>query len=478
MNQTLSSTEHRDQKTPWLHVILAALPALIHALIFMGRIHPDEVFQSLEIGLFKAYNFGIVAWEWQVPAEELKATTVWGIRSHAVPLLMSTIFKAASAFGIDSVMGRRIAIAIPQFALHGAMLAAIFRYALRRSNDKIALTCMWLMALYAPVMWFGCRTLSESFSTAFLVWGLERLDDERASKYQWLLGGFLFGVSVVTRFPAAALVAGCMLWLLLARKWGPFFWATISGVLVAVALGYLDKITWGDWFHSFINYVKFNVTSGESANRFGASEWYFYFLRFCILPAGGFGLAILSYKIRTRMWILVFPALFYFAIISVTAHKEVRFLYSTLVLLSIAGTVPFATWALDSKSNLKRIFAGALVLSSLSYSVFSCPFAPERPEQFQLTVKAAKDATGFMVMNEGVWGSGGYFYLGKNIPFCTCDFPQEQCFQVAAQNAQFNRAVLYLSPTEEPRYSESVNAFLNAGFRIEERKGLAILFAR
>jgi GPI mannosyltransferase 3 len=402
-------------------------------------------------------------------------------REHRLGHQKSRLFKLAALVHADSFWGRRIAVAVPQFFLHAAMLASIFRYAARRVDARKALWCLWLVALYAPVLWYGCRTLSESFSTAFLVWGFERLDDTTASRRQFLLGGFLLGCAVVTRFPAAALVLGGMLWLLAQRRFAAFFSATLSGLAVALALGFLDKLTWGDWFHAFIHYFKFNVLSGEAAVRFGALPGYFYFLRLYLLPPAAFGLLFLTFRPggrwRESLSFLV-PAMFYFAVISFTSHKEARFLYSALVLFSVAGIVPFVEWAGSAAKTWKKSLAFLVTLSSVSFYLFDCPYAPERPEQFQLSAKAGPEATGFFLMNEGLWGSGGYFYLGKNIPFCTCDFPQDPCFQTVAQNPVFNRGVLYLNRDEEPRNTNSTNAFLSAGFQIIEKRGQAILFGR
>ena len=38
-------------KAPWLEVCCAALPAALHAVVWLGRLHPDELFQSLEVAL-------------------------------------------------------------------------------------------------------------------------------------------------------------------------------------------------------------------------------------------------------------------------------------------------------------------------------------------------------------------------------------------------------------------------------------------
>jgi 4-amino-4-deoxy-L-arabinose transferase-like glycosyltransferase len=120
--------------------------------------------------------------------------------------VFSTFLKMGDAFGITSPMARRVLLEVPQFALHVAMLGAVWRLTFRRVGVKGARAAMWLVALYGPLVWFGGRTMSESFSTAFLVWGLERLDSRGAKPAWWLLGGVLLGLAQVTRYGSAAAI--------------------------------------------------------------------------------------------------------------------------------------------------------------------------------------------------------------------------------------------------------------------------------
>ena len=200
-------------RTPWVEIAIAALPAALHALLLLGRLHPDELFQSLEVAFHRAYGFGIVPWEWQVPPNAATATAPWGIRNQAVPMFLAALFKAGDAVGISSVMGRRVLAEVPQFLLHVAMLGAVWRLAARRVGANLARSALWLVALYGPLVWFGGRTMSESFSTAFLVWGLERLDSEDPQPAVWLWGGALLGFAQVTRYGSAAVIlrrcSGC-----------------------------------------------------------------------------------------------------------------------------------------------------------------------------------------------------------------------------------------------------------------------------
>lgn len=457
-------------RVPWFEVVAAALPAALHAVLLLGRLHPDEVFQSLDPAMNKAFGFGVLAWEWQV-----------GLRNHAVPIVFSWLLRAASAVGLDDVVARRSVLEVPQLALHAAMLGAVWRFSARRVGPALARPVLWLTALYGPVLWFGGRTMSESFSVAFIVWGLERLDDDLDRRARVGLGaGALLGLSVVARYGSAAVIAPAMVWLLVTRRFRLFGLASASGLVVAGLLGLLDRLTWGDWFHSFIAYVDFNVLSGKSAAQFGALPWWYYLQRLVVAPWAGVGFFAWRAQREQRTWLFVAAALGYFAVISATAHKEDRFVYPTLALLSVAGVPAFVAWASRTRSrwSTRSLVAGCL-LGGAAFYVVPSPWEPLRKEQFQLQVKASRGVTGFVLMNEGLWGSGGFFYLGKDVPWCPCELPQDPCFQMAAGDPRFNRGIYWSNgPSDVERNEEARAAFLKAGFRLVEQRGSATLFER
>ena len=526
----MMSPDTPQPRTPWVEITLAALPAALHALLLLGRLHPDEVFQSLEVALHRTYGFGIVPWEWQVPPNAAAALQPWGIRNYAVPMVFSALFKVGDAVGLSSVMARRALVEVPQFLLHVAMLGGVWRLSMRRLGAPLARWALWLVALYAPLVWFGGRTMSEAFSTAFLVWGLERLDSEDGV-LGWTWGGLLLGLSEVTRYGSAAVIVPAMIWLLVARRWRPFAFAALGGLIAAFGLGLLDQLTWGEWFHSLIHYLRFNLVSGAAAAQFGAEPWWMYVPKLLLAPfafvglvlgvrrdhglkpalglfvlavalavvselipamkpgaawfgllgAGALGWLLLA-RDSDKPVLLIASALGYAVILSATAHKEDRFLYPALILLTVAAAPAFVGWAAQGwkAGPARRLAPIAIAAAGLVYFVVPTPYDVQRKEQFQLVVKANTGMTGLVIMNEGMWGSPGFFYVGQNLPWCPCDFPRDGCFQFAARDARFNRGVYWSNggEAEKARDDSSKAAFEAAGFHLVEQRGRASLFER
>lgn len=498
-------------RPPWKLLVALSLLPLFETVFRMGRLHPDEVFQSLDPAMNRAFGYGVLAWEWQV-----------GLRNWFVPGVFSFLLRAAETFGVHDVQARRFVLALPQFGLQVAMLAAVWRLAARRIGPALAPWAVAFIALNPLVIFFGCRAMSESFSAAFLVWGLERLDAKESNE-GWktaFLAGVLLGFAQVTRYGSAAFIAPTLVFLAATKRWRALAFCTAGGAVIALGLGVLDWQTWGSlpnarwggWWHSFQEYVDYNLIQGKSAS-FGTSPWYTYFTRL-FAPVGLVGLVLWRWS-RARLWLFVVPAVVYFVSVSATPHKEDRFLYPMLVLLCVAGAPAIAELAAAAfgklneppagwmKGAVGKVLIAIVALLTLAPAVpalmplGSVPgwartgFLPERPELFRLTTRASREGTGLVVMNEGLWGSGGSFWFnGSNLMFrpqergatadhwwCTCDFPEEQCFQAARQLPALNRVIL-MAPIEPDRFAHAKAVFEQAGFSLADQDGEGFYFVR
>ena len=454
----------RERPYTWpVLVFLAAVPCIL-AVIQLGRLHPDELFQTLEPALYRARGYGVLAWEWRE-----------GIRNWAVPLFFSWLIRLCDFLGIRDPQAIRAVVAVPLFALQLGMLLSVFRYAERRVGQNGALWSTLAVGLYAPILAFAGRTLGESFSAALLVISLERLDRPAEQARNGFAAGLWMGAAIVARYGSAVFAGALLLWLVAARRWRQLGAVVFGIALVALALGALDWATWGRPFHSFIAYLRFNVLSDRAVFHFGSAPASYYLLPIAraapiwIWPAIAATLWI--QKFRVPAWL--FLAAVYLAVLFRTPHKEERFLYPALVLL-VAGAAPEAVRFLQRlKQPILRVFL-LCVMSMLSLGTyfFLNELWPARGDQFRAIVKATRprDATGLVIVNEGLWGSGGFFYIGRPIPWVTCDWPSDPIFQLAMGDRRFNRAVTY-----DERALAELEA---AGFTPIDKLGEATILAR
>ncbi|HTV24172.1 MAG TPA: hypothetical protein VMG12_36015 [Polyangiaceae bacterium] len=464
---------------------VALVPALV-AVLQLGRVHPDEVYQALEPAYWRAFGYGVLSWEWQV-----------GLRNWAVPGLLSGLLRASAALGISHPRAYRAVLELPQLVLHAASLAAVFVYARRRLRHELAVWAVLAIGLFGPVITFAGRTLSESLSTSFLLIACALLDGfargpagtrasgdaalEAAEPPRWhaFAAGGALGLAVVTRYPSAVFVAVALGWLIVRRNARAFVGVLLGGASIALLLALLDAATWGRPFHSLLTYLDFNVLSGQAGRSYGRKPLGYYLGRLLLwAPIWAWpGIVWAARRQAPRLPLPALLALVYAVVISVTPHKEPRFAYPALVLFALAAA-PGVLGFIEQlpRARLRRWAPALMVALSFAPYLFRTPLDAERGDEFRAIVRATRsdvsraDATGLLLANEGPWGAGGYFYMGKNIPWLASEKATDAAFVTALDDPKYNRALSY--------DDVALEALGRAGFRLTERVGRASIFER
>ena len=441
-------------------MLLALVPA-VSAVAVLGRLHPDEVYQFLEPAYARVHGYGVVAWEWQE-----------GLRNWAVPLVLAAVLRVGGWLGLRDPWVARGLLAVPIWALQAWGLVAAVRLGRRRAGElggwvaAFALGCLPLFVVMAG------RTLGEAFSAAWLLVAAEALSRDERPRASGLLGGAALGFAFVVRYGSLPALVAALGWVVARRRWLLLAWAAVGLGVVLLGLGALDWASWGAPWHSVAAWARFNVGSAGAAQRFGAEPpGYYWPLLWSEVP-----LWVWPSLVCGVLWLRPPPgvagamaALVLVALVQ-TAHKEERFLYPVVVLL-VAEAAPGLA-ALVGRAHVRWQQAAVAVLALLLTVRSALPSMDVRGDQFRAIVKATRPAetTGLLIVNEGLWGSGGYFYLGRRIPWLTCDFPQDGAFQLAMRDRRFNRVVTF-----EGRALPELEA---SGFRVVGREGRETILAR
>jgi phosphatidylinositol glycan class B len=440
-------------------LVLAAIPMVL-AGSGLGILHPDEVFQAMEPAYRLVHGYGFVAWEWDV-----------GIRNWAGPYVFSGLLQLCQHFGLTDPFAYRAVLLLPQYLLQVGMLRAIYRLAADEAGPDGGLLTVVLLGSYSAVLLFAGHPLSESISVPFLVMGFEsiRRDDLRARTAAW--SGMLFGLAVVARYGSLVFVGVTFCWLVARRSWRTLACFCLGGLAVASGLGLLDWATWGMPFHSLIEYTKFNVFSGEAARRFGSEPWWYYQPLLLDVPLWAWIGIPIAFKRRSRSAaVLVACALVYLLVISKTDHKEARFLYPVQVFLTIEGAIGLSLMMPSVPRRFRRPLMILTVLISAMPYVYSD--VSHKEELCRAIVRATRpaDATGLLIFAKNRFGTGGYFYVGKNIPIATFTWTTDsETLTDTLADLRINRVVV-------PSLTE--DRLLNRSFTRIDRVGRYSILAR
>jgi hypothetical protein len=440
--------------------VLAAVPAAL-AVAELGRLHPDEVYQFLEPAYFRAHGYGILAWEWRQ-----------GLRNWAAPLVLAAVMRVGGWVGITDPWWVRGLLAVPLAVLQGWGLLAAARLGLRRAGwwgGWAALLALGLLPVFRVV---AGRTLGEALSAALLVVAAEALSRDTGERRAGLVGGLALGLAFVVRYGSLPAMALAPVWLAAHRRWRLLAWAGTALLAVLLALGVLDWASWGRPWHSLGAWAAFNVLSDGAAKTFGREPASFY-VPFLVgqVPLWVWpGLGLTLWLCRPGGGLGGTMALAMLAALQTTAHKEQRFLYPVVVLLVLEAAPGLGALLRILRPSSARAAVAALALVTTFRA--APPSVDLRGDQFRALVRAARplEVHGLLIVNEGLWGSGGFFYLGKRIPWLTCDWPQDGNFVTAMGDARFNRAISF-----EGRALGELEA---AGFRVIGQEGRETVLAR
>jgi hypothetical protein len=318
-------------------VALAILLRLQPVLVEPSAVWPDEIFQTAEPAHRLVFGSGLVAWEFQL-----------GVRSWILPGIIAGLMELSRALG-DGPDYYLPLIAAGFAAVAAAPVVCAFLWCRLWFGAAGGLLAALAVAIAAEPVYFGARTLSESFAGHLLVVALWVLEPgyRVASRRRLFLGGALLGLILVTRVQLAPALAAAFLWANWRAERARL--AAISAGLGAVlaAAGSLDTLPLGYPFASIWRYVLYNSVYGVSST-FGVEAWPYYLQGELGLWGGAGATMLLLAAIGARR--LPLPAIVaavIFAVHSGIAHKEYRFIYPAVMLVTVlaaAGLAQMAGW--------------------------------------------------------------------------------------------------------------------------------------
>ncbi|MFW9924963.1 MAG: glycosyltransferase family 39 protein [Candidatus Thorarchaeota archaeon] len=438
-------------------IVISLLLRLFAAQEAQGFIHPDEVFQSIEMvhyWIYGEYGTGqTIPWEYNLIYQN------GGARSWFFAFVLVGIYKTAMAFGIyDPIVHIYLArLFLSLFSIITVVVA--YKFGKEAFNKNVGLLSAFICGIWWFFPFWASRTMTDSISSDFLILSIyliyrtNKITNFKKKIFYSISAGFLVGLAFIVRFPSALMgfpLAFTLIFIairefLQMKKTGkvtkkqilqlssPLLFFCLGAFVMVLFQGFLDLFTWGSFLHSPINFFEYNIIEGNSA-RHGTSPWYQYFVGFYTDYASYFLLIFLvlfilgiifKEKVKTKTYMLII--IFYWIIIfSALAHKEFRFIMTILPLtiILISNGVNQIIKLFQNKKlrySITALFLMVFIASS-SYIAFYEKYWWWKNNSgicnAMYFVGKQEDAK-YLVVCETVWYTGGYAYLDKNI---TCDF--------------------------------------------------------
>jgi GPI mannosyltransferase 3 len=300
----------------------------------------DEIFQATEQAHRLVYGTGLVPWEFQL-----------GARSWLLPGVIAGLMELARIAG-DGPDYYLPVIAGAFAALGAAPVVCCFLWCRRRFGLTAAFVAGMAVATAPELVYFSARTLSEVVAGHLLVVALYAIEPgyRVTSRGRLFAAGALLGLVFVARIQLAPAILVVTLW----ANWRAgrvrlaAMFAGLTAALLVAAI--LDTLTLGYPLASLWRYVLYNVYYGVSSS-FGVEAWDYYLrVEFAIWGGALFSLLLLSILGARRIPLLLAAAIAIVTIHSMIPHKEYRFVFPAIELLTVlagAGLAQLVSWTQD-----------------------------------------------------------------------------------------------------------------------------------
>ena len=428
-----------------------------------GIYWPDEIYQSLEPAHRVVFGYGIRAWEF-----------IDGARNWTFPAFVAVLFQVASLLGLDEPRRYLVLTRLAFSAIGVATAFGTYRLARAYGAATLPAACgAAVFALAAPMIYFAPRALSETASALPVVLGFSFALWPKAPRWQRILGASLLGFAVLLRLHDAMFCIG-LLAIFVGRR--QFRAAIEAGAVLgvwALLFGFIDRLTWGGWFHSAFTYVNANLSPelyqwwATHPVGLGPPEYYLRVL-WSSVPALAVLIAGLSLVAARRAPGLLLVAIAFFLVYSAFPAKEFRYIAPVLPIFCALGAIGLdeirvaaPRLTTDVTSDLSWI-APTLAVAVLVSSVFSAAgfhdltfadvgqYGPRNPttsaydsfgevNRLLMAAHDQPDLCGLKVEVSTLDITGGYSYLHRPVPLYSANGP-------GRDSGYFNYIITSLGP--------------------------------
>lgn len=247
---------------------------LAASLYWENIIWPDELYQSLEQAHRLAFGYGLVPWEF-----------VEGLRSYLVPFFLAGILWPFKFLTFAGSAPYTITVRLVLCLLSASLIIFAYQYGKTFGSRLAGLAAAFLIAFWYEFIYFAPKALGDTLAVYCLLPGLflaERgLRDRRPGDLLW--SGALLALGGMVRYQNLPLLllplAGAIFYGYKLIELKRFKSYTYAALIVICAVGVIDRLVWGDFFHSlFCAFNFYLVQGGATRSLLTPPGWYFHIL--------------------------------------------------------------------------------------------------------------------------------------------------------------------------------------------------------
>ena len=366
-------------------------------LSFFSHYHADEFFQSLEIAHDIVYGFGYIAPEYQ---ETHAIESYARLRSFIFPYFFVAIFQFGEYFNLNYYTVT-LPLARSTFTIVTSTIIPLTYLIVKKmtKNRNYAIASTLVVAFDYELITMGIHTIVNSFVTPFVLLGfyLYLLNKDKSRTVSDLFSlsgvlrvfllifvGILFGLTTYIRIDTIAFIGLLMLFELRPKNLLPVGLVSLGGITGLLIGGYIDYLTWGDFFISPQQWFRFNIIEGHSA-MFGVSPFYFYYgAIFVIRPWFAIGVILTLIYVGTEIYERSRPQIK--GLSSISKNPLLSF-QIRLIIMFIALSIPYS---LVGHKELRFFYHGYWMFALLTATGYL--LVAEKIWKTYLSVKAANES--------------------------------------------------------------------------------------
>ncbi|MGI9228763.1 MAG: hypothetical protein ACR2P9_02775 [Gammaproteobacteria bacterium] len=300
---------------PWLLVAAFLMRALV-ALAGDFAMHPDEVMQYLEQGHRLAFGAGVMPWEF-----------VYGGRSLLTPGLVAGVLLAADAVGLGEPAYYVPLVKLLFCALSLLIPLGMYLFGRRHFNEITGRIALLLGCFWYELIIFAHKPMTEFTATALLFGLLALISVTPCSTRRGLALALLATLVAAVRMQYAPIVGLVMLIEFTRTTNHGRIALLVGGLLGLFVVGLFEKLTWGNWFHSYLLNFRLNLLMAERGYGENSAFWQLPFRQ--VMASCGLVLVALFAGItawRRRGWLLLICLTILLLHIT-QPHQEYRFVF-------------------------------------------------------------------------------------------------------------------------------------------------------